>query len=175
MHCRRTSKKRCLRPKPPISRNGSKPSACRLCRNKEDEMHIVSNNYTSFSLVVSLIICISANCTLVQVIRRRSYTQLNWLVPIAAGYTFAVVGGLLYACNPRYWFNLARSGSSPLLDVGIIAGLLMAYGWICFAATFFRHQQREDAPPMLVSGGAEQGVWPPPPTQPETQATSKMD
>lgn len=124
---------------------------------------MMSNKYEIFSLVVSSIICSCANGSLIQVVRKHQYIYLIWLLPMAVGYTFAAIGALLYALEPRYWSGLAQHGSYPLIVIGLIAGLLLIYGWMRFWLTFLVLVQKEEVqPPTPVI--VEREIWPPPPT-----------
>ncbi len=130
-------------------------------------MNIVSNAYQLFSLIVPVSICVCIYTILAKVIQKRQHIHLNWLIPMVIGYTLATTITLLYTATPRYWSQLARAGDYPLLIIGVIAGLLMIYGWVRFVLIFFGSDQREETLPVSsVLVDAQKGVWPPPPSRP---------
>ena len=136
-------------------------------------MHLMTNiskDYTLFSLLVLVTICMCIYVTLAQVVRRRQNIHLRWIIPMAVGYTLSAIMALLYALDPRYWGSLAHAGSYPLLIIGVISGLLMVYGWVRFAMIFFSSNTASKIlRPLSVGVDAHKGVWPPPPERPKEE------
>lgn len=128
----------------------------------------ISSQYASFSLLVSIAVCACICIILAQVIRKHQYAHLSWLIPMAIGHTSSATIAFLYALNPRYWYHLARTGSYPLLIIGVVAGLLMVYGWVRFAMTFLGDDGASASlPPSTAAEESQEGTWPPPPSRPQ--------
>jgi general stress protein CsbA len=138
------------------------------------ERSTLNNDYTAFLILVSVVAATCLDSILISAIKKKHYFHFSWLIPLALGYTSSVIISILYDFNPKYWSSLARAGSYPLIVAGLFTGLLMIYGWIRFAVTFYNSDQ--PGPPLtslksdkypLNAVGIKDSVWPPPPVEPK--------